>query len=451
MKIVVLDDDPTGSQTLHGCLLMLSWDVELLREGLRHPSPIFFVLANTRSLLPEDASLRIREICSALRLAVEREGLKLENIHLVSRGDSTLRGHGFLEPFVISKELGPFSATFHIPAFLEGGRTTVEGIHYLNGIPVHKTSFAQDRLFGYNTSQLELWLEEKSKGFINHHEVKRISVSQLNAAKDDSYEFNSLLFWIESLEDNQHIVVDAEIDAHLKVFVDLISNLSSKKRFLFRSAASLLNSLARVKPRILPREDLRALIVNDLEGNKLPGIVSVGSHVHLADLQLKYLLANPKFEGVEIEVSKLNEIINDTKKDKLLASFQDNLRNKLLEILERSKIPVLFTSRGEVRLATQKMRLVLGLEIAEITASVIGSLTTKLGYIISKGGITTQVLLSHGIASKYVFLKGQILPGLSLVIPSSSSSNLHLPIVTFPGNLGKEDTLLEALKIIESC
>lgn len=55
-KIIVLDDDPTGSQTVHGCLLLMQWDVETLEEGLRDSSPLFFVLTNTRALPPDGAA-----------------------------------------------------------------------------------------------------------------------------------------------------------------------------------------------------------------------------------------------------------------------------------------------------------------------------------------------------------------------------------------------------------
>ncbi|HGY5538398.1 MAG TPA: four-carbon acid sugar kinase family protein, partial [Prochlorococcus sp.] len=90
MKIVVIDDDPTGSQTLHGCPLLLRWDVDVLRKGLRHPSPILFVLANTRALLPDAAAACNREICQSLQLAFAAEGLAPMDVLLVSRGDSTL-------------------------------------------------------------------------------------------------------------------------------------------------------------------------------------------------------------------------------------------------------------------------------------------------------------------------------------------------------------------------
>ena len=152
MKIVVIDDDPTGSQTVHSCPLLLRWDEAALRRALRHPSPLLFVLANTRALTPEAAATRNREIVGALVLAMAAEGLQEHELLLVSRGDSTLRGHGVLEPQVLAQaweeNFAAVDATLHVPAFLEGGRTTVNGVHLLPGEPVHTTAFARDRLFG---------------------------------------------------------------------------------------------------------------------------------------------------------------------------------------------------------------------------------------------------------------------------------------------------------------
>jgi uncharacterized protein YgbK (DUF1537 family) len=89
-KIIVLDDDPTGSQTVHSCLLLMQWDVETLREGLRDESPIFFILTNTRALTPQEAASTTKEVCSALKSAIALENIK--DYVIVSRSDSTLRG-----------------------------------------------------------------------------------------------------------------------------------------------------------------------------------------------------------------------------------------------------------------------------------------------------------------------------------------------------------------------
>ena len=96
--MVVIEDDPTGSQTVHSCPLLLEWDMESLRRGLRHPSPLLFLLADTRAMKPEAAATRNRAISRHLDQALAAEGLGRGDVLLVSRGDSTLRGHGVLEP-----------------------------------------------------------------------------------------------------------------------------------------------------------------------------------------------------------------------------------------------------------------------------------------------------------------------------------------------------------------
>ena len=116
LKIIVLDDDPTGSQTVHSCLLLMQWDVETLRLGLKDHAPIFFVLTNTRSLTPEAADRTTREVCHNLKIVLAEENI--EDFLVVSRSDSTLRGHYPIETDVIAEELGPFDAHFLIPAFL---------------------------------------------------------------------------------------------------------------------------------------------------------------------------------------------------------------------------------------------------------------------------------------------------------------------------------------------
>ena len=149
IKVLVLDDDPTGSQTVHSCPLLLRWDPGSLRQALLHPSPLLFLLANTRALDPQAAEQRVRSICHVLKpaLAEAQAAGVIDRWLIVSRGDSTLRGHFPLELEVIEQELGPFASTLLVPAFLPGGRTTKDGMHLLHGEPVHATAFAQDRLF----------------------------------------------------------------------------------------------------------------------------------------------------------------------------------------------------------------------------------------------------------------------------------------------------------------
>lgn len=219
-KIIVIDDDPMGSQTVHSCLLLMRWDTETLRQGLRDASPIFFVVTNTRSLNAEQAATINRQVCQNLKLALAAENI--QEYLLVSRSDSTLRGHYPVETDALAEELGPFDAHFKVPAFLEAGRITRNSVHYLklNGAytPVHKTEFARDSVFGYRHSYLPKYVEEKTKGRIQAEKVECFWLADIRAG---------CLERLLKLNHNQCAVVDAETQADLNQFsADVLNAVS---------------------------------------------------------------------------------------------------------------------------------------------------------------------------------------------------------------------------------
>jgi uncharacterized protein YgbK (DUF1537 family) len=278
-KIVVLDDDPTGSQTVHSCLLLTRWDVETLRLGLRDSSPIMFVLTNTRAIAPDAADRVTREVCHNLKLAITAENIA--EYMVVSRSDSTLRGHYPIETDAIAAETGPFDAHFLVPAFFEGGRITIDSTHYLiidgEPVPTHDTEFAKDSVFGYSTSYLPDYVAEKTKGRIAADQVERFLLKDIRAGSLDR---------LMGLTNNQCCVVDAETQADLDQFAaDILAAASRGKKFLFRSAASLLTALAQLPPQPVAPEQMSTYV-----RSPQPGVVIVGSHVQKTTTQLAQLL-----------------------------------------------------------------------------------------------------------------------------------------------------------------
>ena len=447
MKIIIFDDDPTGSQTVYGCPLLLNWDEKTLEKAFKHFSPLIFILANTRSLSSVLAEKKTREICSSIKKFLAKQGYSIDDYFYISRGDSTLRGHGVLEPSILAEELGPFDATFHIPAFFEGGRITEDGIHYLNGIPVHKSDFGRDKIFGFSTSDLAKWIEEKSLGKIQAENILHIEIKQLEIAFNNEDGFKSLLGFLSKLENNISVVVNAKLPHHLEVLASAIKIISKEKRFLFRTAASFINSLSGLKANPKSTSDLVSLKSKNIDFEYKPGLIMVGSHVQLATDQLEILLKHNSCEGLEIPVSKLADIFALEDYQQSIIELEGILLSKIDNILRNKKIPVLYTTREEMKFSSHFIRMKFGLELAEFMAILVGKTTNKLGYIISKGGITTQILLQKGLNFNQVILKGQILPGLSVVQSDSDQNNL--PVVTFPGNLGNEKTLLESFTLME--
>ena len=446
-KVVVIDDDPTGSQSVHGCLLLLQWDVESLLTGLNHPSPLLFILANTRSLAPQDASSRNKEIVSNLDAALKYLSIGRDSILLISRGDSTLRGHGFVEPLVLSDIFGPFDATVHCPAFLDGGRTTVNGLHLLHGQPVHTTPFAHDSLFSFSTSYLPDWLEEKSSGFINSRSVELITTSELDYACVNGVSF--LVDRLRSFNNNVHVVLDALRESHLSIFSTAIYDLYREKRFLFRCSASLVKALGDPGPPLLTPYQLASLRRSTAHRSS-PGLVLVGSFVPLTDSQLAYLLSQSQCVGLEVSVITIANLLESKSSASLLLDLHAQLLTKLQSILDSGLTPVVFSSRGQITFSSEYLARRFSREMARFMGHLVSSVASQLGYLITKGGLTTQTLLADCLVLPALQLEGQLLPGLSLVRPINGALQ-GLPILTFPGNLGSPGTLLESWQLLESC
>lgn len=440
-KIIVLDDDPTGSQTVHSCLLLMRWDVETLLLGLRDNSPIFFVLTNTRALPANEAADVTREVCHNLKLAIEAEGI--QDFLVVSRSDSTLRGHYPVETDVIASELGPFDAHFLVPAFFEGGRITRDSIHYLiiDGVPtpVHETEFARDSVFGYHHSYLPDYVEEKTQGRIQATAVERFLLKDIRAGS---------LARLMNLTGNQCAVVDGATQADLNQFAaDILAAASHGKRFLFRSAASILTSLANLGPQPIAAEEMAKYV----RGGK-PGAVIVGSHVKKTTQQLENLLKEPGIVGIEMDVARLLDEprlsslgeggeTGGVQRAALLAQTLEKVRNAH----SSDRTPVVYTSRQELSFDDVQTRLQFGIAVSALLMDIVRGLPTDIGFLISKGGITSNDVLSTGLALTSARLLGQILPGCSMVrTPADHPQFPNLPVVLFPGNVGDASALATA-------
>tara|TARA_Y100001970_G_scaffold288643_1_gene416554 strand:+ start:7671 stop:9026 length:1356 start_codon:yes stop_codon:yes gene_type:complete len=449
-KIIVLDDDPTGSQTVYGCSLIIKWDLNTILTALRDSSPLFFILINTRAMNENDAKEVIIEVCNLIKLALKIEELSFNDVYVISRGDSTLRGHFFIEPLIINDTIGPFDALFYIPAFIEAGRLTIEGIHCLNGLPLHETSYAKDNIFGFKDSNLVNFLVEKSNSQITKERVKRISKQLLEKASKSRSDFKLLQEMIIQFSNFQYVVVDIENYIHMNTFCSLVKSLENKKRFLFRSAASLINGLSRLNKNKLDLLELNKFRVLDIFNQPKPGIIIIGSHVEIANKQLIAILEEEQCQGIELSVEEIYENINSENGLHKMKAYREYITNKIFSIFECGKTPILYTSRKEKRFNSTDQKIIFCNNLAIEIALIIRGIYQDLGYIISKGGITTNILLRDGLLLNQVHLQGQIVPGLSLVYPDVNNSLKNLPIVTFPGNFGQTETLKEIWQMFEA-
>ncbi|KAB1223159.1 putative oxidoreductase YgbJ [Morella rubra] len=192
--LVVLDDDPTGTQTVHDIEVLTEWTVESLTAQFRKNPKCFFILTNSRSLSSEKASALIEGICRNLCTAAK-----------------SIDGIGYTEADAAVKVLGEMDAWIICPFFLQGGRYTIEDIHYVADsdklVPAGDTEFAKDAAFGYKSSNLREWVEEKTGGRIPANSVTSISIQLLRKGGPEAV-FQHLC----SLPKINHVSVSYHVD-----------------------------------------------------------------------------------------------------------------------------------------------------------------------------------------------------------------------------------------------
>ena len=448
MKIIIIDDDPTGSQTVNGCNLILKWDYETLFNGLKGPSNLLFILANTRSLSEKDLKIRLKEICSSLRKVMNNALFAEEEFVVISRGDSTLRGHNFIEPFIINELLGPFDATFYIPAFIEGNRTTVNGNHFVNNIPISKTIFSKDKIFGFSTSNVKELIYEQSDRQLNFNNIENIYIKDFEVL--EGTQTNKLYNYIEKLKNNKKVIVDIIDYSQLDKFSRVIKSLLNKKKFLFRSAASFISSLSNVKRNKKDNIYFSQLRRKNNNDKIMKGLLVVGSYVELSTLQLNKVLEISVCKPIEINVLKLYDFFKLEDNLRQINSLKKLILNAIRQNLSQEFIPVLYTSREIVSLGDNNDLIQFQLFLSAFISEIVSVIKNEIGYLISKGGITTNSIISEGLEAESVYLEGQILPGISLVTFNLLEQKGKLPIVTFPGNIGNQMSLVKALEILEN-
>ncbi len=418
--IIVLDDDPTGTQTVHDIPVLTQWDYENIVVEMESGTEIFYILTNSRSLPPSEAARLALEIGGNIKRASVTKG---NSVMVISRSDSTLRGHFPIEVQGLIKAMAiPDPVIFLVPAFFEGGRYTIDDIHYVqegeNLIPAADTPFAQDKVFGYHHSNLRDWVVEKSDGQFSQKMISSISISELRG------EEVQLRAKLKGLKGGQVCVVNAASYYDLKRFVRAI--LQSKCEVIFRSAASLVAALAVQSPKqVLGSSDLNFL-------STCGGLIVVGSYVPKTTIQLQHLLDATDLERCEINVEELLDG---------RAAPSSSVADQIDDWIAAGKDVVIYTSRTLLSSSDDFENLQIGRRISSYLIDIVGSLTVEPRYLITKGGITSSDITTDALYCKRAMIRGQIIAGVPVWSMDDHSKFPGLNQVVFPGNVGGEDAL----------
>ena len=391
-KMVVLDDDPTGIQTVHGCLLITQWDEQSVRLGFEDAELFFYILTNTRAMTREDAEQVTREAMEMVIKVNQDYGYRLI---IVSRSDSCLRGHFPLETDVMRQCLVQHGYTVapktpFCPAFIEAGRVTIDGVHYMKDgnrlIPVNETEFARDNVFAYHTSVLRDYIKEKG-------------------ANPDDYE-----------------IVNAQGYDELRAFAEHLTSdiIPQTSSIVIRSSSSLPKAISGIA-------DIPLLNRNILKHQGV-GCFVVGSHVKKTTQQLENLLQAEGTCAIEVDVQR---ILDDA--PLLMSETLDTIQ----QVVDNYLTPVIYTSRQEIRLDDANQRQHLDQQVSDFLVDIVYRLPFTPSYLVGKGGITSHDILTKGLGIKSARVLGQVINSVPCVMTEK------FPYIIFPGNVGSELSLRE--------
>jgi uncharacterized protein YgbK (DUF1537 family) len=426
--IIVLDDDPTGTQTLHSVPVLTEWTQANIQKEFEQKTPIFFILTNSRSLIAEKANALGFEIGQNINKAAQATG---RAFYMMSRGDSTLRGHFPNEIDALAKglEWGDAYVTALIPAFFEGNRFTKNDIHYWkNGedwIPVNETPYARDATFGYKNADLKQWIEEKTQGKIKASEVASFNPNIEGVA--------GTIEKLNALQEGTNLIVNALTYEDLDVFA--LAALSTEKQILYRTSASFVRSFAG----ILPKSFLTREALVDHNAEKTGGLIVIGSHVPKTTAQLNALLKTD-IEPVLFDIYQFFR--SDAR------SFVSEITLTLDEMLKNGKNVVLYTSRNVVLGKNKDENLQLSTYISGALVTIVSNLKVRPAFLIAKGGITSSDIATKSLRVKRAMCLGQIIAGVPVWQLGEETKFPGMTYVIFPGNVGADEDLKNVYQIM---
>jgi uncharacterized protein YgbK (DUF1537 family) len=442
VKTVVLDDDPTGVQTIQDLYVLTRWEPAMLAEALMDERPAFFILTNTRALDGAETELLLRVIYRNLAQASRQTGV---HFRIVCRGDSTLRGHYPLEMDVLASELsaaedgGP-DAHLIVPAFFESGRLTAGNVHYVtNGttrMAVGETEFAKDPSFGYKSSHLPKWVEEKTKGRIKAGQCVCVSLEDIRQGPKRVYDC------LAEASGNIPVIINAENYDDLHTVSAACRLLEAGgKRLLYRTAASFIKSFCAVPDQpLLQSYDDTAQMGQDRAVCK-GGLVIVGSYVSKTTEQTSYLLKHARIEAVELDVVRLLDPAHR------LQEIQRALQTTRDSLSDRSVI--VYTSRRLVDEFGGSDHRSISKTISSALVHLVREITLIPRFIIAKGGITSSDIATSALNIVKARVAGQLSAGVSVWQPDQLSRFPGVPYVVFPGNVGGVSALHDVLDTLE--
>ncbi|KAH7420228.1 hypothetical protein BKA64DRAFT_716557 [Cadophora sp. MPI-SDFR-AT-0126] len=445
--LVILDDDPTGTQTCHDIPVLTVWDIPTLTAELTRSPSGFFILTNSRALPGPEATTLIREITANILSASRSPSFRTPKpFQIVLRGDSTLRGHFPEEPDAVESILGTSTAWILAPFFYQGGRYTIDDVHYVSEgsslIPASQTPFAKDATFGYSSSNLRDYVLEKTQQRFKPEQIVSVSLSDIRVGG-----YQRVAEVLTGVKKGSVVVVNAAAEEDMHVFaLGCILAEQAGAKFLYRTGAAFVSSRLGIQGKAPMTADELGV---DTRVGSPGGLIIAGSYVPKTTAQLKYLR---ECRGDNLHVIELDVGALLAESETLLSSQSQTSNSKIITSailtathhITTGTDVLLMTSRSLITGHDGLSSLKIGSVVASALVQFLRGIDVAPRYIIAKGGITSSDAATKGLNMRRAMILGQAAPGVPIWgCDEETSRHRGVPYVVFPGNVGGVETLGE--------
>jgi uncharacterized protein YgbK (DUF1537 family) len=427
MEAVIIADDLTGANdsgvqlALHGLRtsVLFKLDVQAMQgqDGI-------VLNTDSRSSSPAEAYQRVVEAAQFL----QQFPAKL----IYKKIDSTLRGNIGAE---LDAVYDVFQPDFLIlaPAYPDNGRTTKEGVHYLNGRPVHETDIGADKKTPVSESFIPALLAQQTE-----KQAALITYTELRAGKDVLVK---RLIELRS-EGIPYVVSDAENEADLYALVHGVEQ--SGYRVVWAGSAGLAKCLSVGIQHLIPisQKSAKSPLL-------LPVLVAVGSITKRSGTQLRVLLASPNMVDVRLQSELL--VVEPAEREREIRRANDlgiaalcNGRDVVVHI------PVDDDEIARAIAAGQSHGKSL-VEVSDSIAEGIGEIVSHLlrggdwaGLVMTGGDTANQICTQLG--TERFELINEVEPGVPIGL---LRGGLEIRTVTKAGSFGTDEVLLKSVMLLK--
>jgi len=437
--LVVIDDHPSGSQSMAAIPILTAWSEDQIEWALGTGASAVYIVTNARALSPAAAEDRYLEVVSQVLEVAGRRGL---DVDLVLRTDSTLRGHFPLDVDILVNAIE--SATAHgvdgvlmVPAFPEAGRITVNSVHYVaewpgTFTPVGETRFGREPRFPFTSSDLREWVAERTRGRCDAASVRAITLDTVRESPD------AVAAQLINARRGEMVVADGATEADLRsIAIGFLKAEAAGKRFILRVGPPFVRAMIGqpVHP-ALSAEDVERIRTAAGAPEARTGLILVGTPNQLTKRQVRVLETRRPIREIPVSVPAVLDSRRDSHIEQVVVRALEGLEvgNVIVRLAE---MHVETEAKGDFALDPR-----VGKAVNEIAYRI--AKARPLKFVVARGGSITS-FAAQGLGVRRAMVRGPMLEGIVSLWEPLAGAIKGVPFVVYAGGVGDDDGLADVV------